>query len=239
MPTPFYERAGSLISPGDLLGPVVFTRAPKPLKVARKIPRSLPKSFKIQGELREILEVGKHEAHPEFDFDPAGEGEEILSRARMSRAVFLTWGSEVEDDERGGNLHRKDWLIAPIFPLPKPELEIRDARAGRMIQLAEVIRNGQSPRYFPLLPLPEEESRGFYVDFRKTSPVAATYFQSLPRQWRLAPVALNDFYHHLMWFFTRRRIFFSPVPCPNCRTSVDLGIVFQGQPIDAEAEVGE
>ena len=109
----FYERAGSFISPGDILGRLPYTRIPRPLRVTRKVPFSLPKKYTIQGQLREVFEVGRHTPEPDFNFEPPGE--EIISNGKMSKAIFLTWGSEVEDDERSGNLQKRDWLIAPIF----------------------------------------------------------------------------------------------------------------------------
>jgi len=56
----------------------------------------------------------------------------------MSGAVFLTWGSEVEDDERGGKLHKKHWLIAPAFSLGNlnNSLDSREPRG-----------NGQGPAH--------------------------------------------------------------------------------------------
>lgn len=231
----FYEKAGRLISPGDIFAKLPYIRVPKPLKVARKPRFTLPKKLKprIQGELREILEPGKHDPDPPFNFDSPGE--EILSNAKMSKAIFLTWGSEVESDERNKNLHRKDWLIAPLFPLAAFEgKEITDPRSGGTINLAEAIRAGKSAKYFPLQPFPDEESRGYYVDFRKLFPLVATHFSELPRQWRLAPAALNDFYSQLLWFFTRKKIFFGTIPCPSCGNQVDLGVTFEGQPIDGD-----
>lgn len=235
MAEPFYEKAGSLISPGDVFSPLPYIRVPKPLRVARKVRYSLPRTFKLQGELREILELGKHAPDPDFNFSPPGE--EILANAKMSMAVFLTWGSEVEDDQRRGKLHKKDWLIAPVFPLAGlEELKVVDARSGETFNMAEAARAGRSPRFFALRPFPGEESPGYYVDFRKICPLAANHFQDVPRQWRLAPAALNDFYHQLIWFLTRREIFFRPISCPNCGQSVDLGVVFEGQPTEPEDE---
>jgi hypothetical protein len=236
MPDAFYEKVGSLISPGDVFDALPYIRIPRPLKVSRKVAFSLPPRCKIQGELREILEVGKHHPVPQFDFDPKGQGEEVLSTGKISKAIFLTWGSEVEGDERSGKLHKKDWLIAPVFPLAGLEnFKTMDARTGEMIQVAEATRAGKSPKYFPLQAFPGEESGGsYYVDFRKISPLSATYFKGVPRRWRLAPVSLNDFYNQLMWFFTRQRIFFEPVRCIHCGTPVDLRVVFEGQPTDGE-----
>jgi hypothetical protein len=233
----FYDRAGQLLSPGDIFDRLPYIRLSKPLKVARKPRVTLPARLKqkITGELREIFEVGKHEPTPSFAFE--SKGEEILSNARMSKAIFLTWGSEVEHDERSSNLHRKDWLIAPVFPLnPLEGKQITDAHSGKTMDRADVIRAGKSPRYFPLQPLPDQDSHEYYVDFRKILPLAATHFQSLPRSWRLAPRALNDFYSQLLWFFTRKKLFFGPVECSSCGKPVDLGITFEGQPVGPENE---
>lgn len=232
----FYERTGPLISPGDLFDPLPYSRVPKPLRVARKVARTLPKSFNIQGELRELLELGKHDPNPPFNFGPPGE--ETLSRSQMARVIFLTWGSEVDSDKHDANLHKKHWLVAPVFPMDGLQVRTKDARTGETIQFAEAVRAGQSPRFFPLPPLPQEESIGSYVDFRKICPLAASYFEDHPRPWRLAPIALNDLYHHLIWFFTRKKIFFGPISCSNCHAPVDLGIVFEGQPTTAEEPDG-
>lgn len=235
MAEPFYEKAGSLISPGDIFHRLPYQRVPKPLRVARRIAYSLPKSSKIQGELRVILEVGKDTPKPDFDFDPPGE--EILSNAKMAKAIFLTWGSEVEDDERSGKLHKKDWLIAPVFPLsPLQEAKVVDPFTRGVITMADAIRAGKSPKFFPLSSLPNEGKEEYYVDFRKICPLAATHFQGIPRQWRLSRVALNDFYHQLIWFFTRKQIFFEPIKCTSCGAPVDLGLTFEGQAVEPEAD---
>src|SRR5579863_2639616 len=111
----FYDKAGSLISPGDIFDRLPYVRVPKPLRIARKFSGSLPKRVRVQGELREVFEYERDAVDPPANFDPPGE--DVLSNAKMAKAIFLTWGSEVEDDERGGSLHKKEWLIAPVFPL--------------------------------------------------------------------------------------------------------------------------
>jgi hypothetical protein len=179
MVPPFYERAGSLLSPGDIFETLPHIRVPSPIRIARKIRFTLPRRWKFDGELREILEVGKHHPDPEFDFDPRGDGEETLSIGKMSKAIFLTWGSEVEDDERSGKLHKKDWLIAPVFPLLGLQDKVIDTQTGETLSAA--ILAAKSPRYFPLKPFPGEAAPGYYVDFRKICPLAATHFQNLPR----------------------------------------------------------
>jgi len=233
----FYERVGSRLSPGDIFDTLPYTRVQKPLQVVRKTKVTLPNKLKdkVQGELREVFEVGKHIPDPPFDFEATGE--EILSHAKTARAIFLTWGSEVDADMSAGKLHKKDWLIAPLFSLKGLEgREVVDSRIGAKIDLAAATRAGKSPKYFPLPPFPDETSSGYYVDFRKIFPLAANHFQELPREWRLTPAALNDFYSQLLWFFTRKRLFFGPVVCASCGTPVDLGITFEGQPLDADPE---
>jgi hypothetical protein len=228
----FYEKTGKLISPGDIFEMLPYVRVPKPLRVARKI-RYTFKDGTVQGELREILEVGKHKPTPDFDFSPPGE--DVLSNGKMSRAIFLTYGSEVEGDERGGNLHKKEWLIAPVFSLSVFEGKtLADPITGDIINLVDAVRDRKSPKYFPLEPLPGQDSLGYYVDFRRICALAATHFQEAARPWRLGQVALNEFYHQLIWFFTRREIFFQPIQCNKCGARVDLNIVFEGQPVDPE-----
>lgn len=231
MSEPFYENAGSLLSPGDLFDSLPYIRVPKPIKVARKPAHTLPKGFQGRvGEIRELFEVGKDRPNPPFKFEAPGE--EILVTAKLARAVFLTWGSEVEDDQRRGSLHKKDWLIAPAFPIA----ELKSIKApGTEIMMADIIRGGSSPRFFPLAAHPTTGEE-LYVDFRKICPLSANSFDGVQREWRLAGRALNDFYHHLIWFLTRKHIFFEPIRCGACGAEVDLGLVFEGQPVEPETE---
>lgn len=230
----FYVKVGKLISPGDIFERLPYVKVPKSIQVARKFPGSLPKNIRIRGELREIFEYGRDTVDPDFDFEPPGE--DALSKVKMAKAIFLTWGSEVEDDERSGNLHKKEWLIAPVFPLAELKgMAFKDAKTGQRIELAEAIRTGKSPKYFPLKPLPgDAQSDGYYADFKRMCPVTATQFSAAPRTWRLSAAALNDFYHQLIWFFTRREIFFRAIQCRTCGSTVDLGIVFEGQALEPE-----
>jgi len=235
MAEPFYDKTGSLMSPGDIFDKLPYHRVPKPLTVARRPRFTLPKSFRIRGELREVFELGKHTPDPDFHFEPPGE--DILSNGKVAKAIFLTWGSEVEDDERGGKLHKKDWLIAPLFPLsPLEGHKVEDPSTGGLIKISDAIRAGKSPKFFHLLPIPDEGAEEYYVDFRKICPLAATFFQDTPRRWRLSGLALNDFYHQLIWFFTRKRIFFQPVQCKKCGSPVDLGVTFEGQAVNPPPE---
>jgi hypothetical protein len=235
MPPAFYEKAGARLSPGDIFQSLPIARLPKPLRVVRKVKITLPPKIKsaVRGDLREIFEVGKDVPNPGYNFDSPGE--ETVSYSRISMAIFLTWGSEVDSDVIAGKLNKKDWLIAPLYPLGAFDGKaLSDPRTGSKVDLGQVIREGKSPKYFPLPSFPNDNSSGYYVDFRKIFPLAASYFEGLQPIWRLAPMALNDFYSQLLWFFTRKKIFFGPVPCEKCGAQVDLGVTFEGQRIEGE-----
>jgi hypothetical protein len=230
MPDFFYEKPGSLLSPGDIYRNLPYIRVMRPLRVARKPSQTLPKGFqgRVKGELREIFEAGEHILSPPISFAPPGE--EVLVNAKIAKAIFLTWGSEVEDDQRRGSLHKKDWLIAPVFPLA----DLKGTKVpSTEIYMVDAIVAGMSPRFFPLEALPGSDG-GDYVDFRKICSLSANYFEDSPREWRLGPKALNGFYHHLIWFFTRKKIFFEPLKCTKCGELVDLEIAFEGQPLEPD-----
>lgn len=103
----FYEKSGSLLSPGDLFDTLPYVRVHHPIAVARKPAHTLPKGFasRITGELREIFQVGKHEPHPPFHFHAPGE--EILVGAKTAGAIFLTWEARSRTISGGGHFTRK------------------------------------------------------------------------------------------------------------------------------------
>jgi hypothetical protein len=229
MSLPFYELCGSLISPGDILDKLPLVKLPASLKVARKWPYNPPSKYQVKGRLHEVLEIGK-----DLHLDASqleSTGEQILIPARAARAIFLTWGSEVEDDERSGRLERKDWLVAPVVPITDELRRQRVSATGESV--VDAIAGNKSPHFFFLPGLPDGLG-DHYVDLRRISPVAAVHIKKIDRQWRLSASALNDFYHQLIWFFTRKRIFFEPLRCSNCGLKVDLNVIFEGQPLNPE-----
>lgn len=226
----FYEPCGSLISPGDVLDRLPPVKLPTPLRIARRWSYNLPPKFRVQGELHDVLEIGKN-VNLE-DSKIGGAGENVLVSTKATRVIFLTWGSEVEDDERSGKVERKDWLVAPIGLITDEHRRQRIAETNET--MADVIAGNKSPRFFYLEGLPDEVSSECYVDFRKICPVAAAHVRKIERKWRLSSPALNDFYHQLMWFFTRQKKFFGPLNCAACGARVDLDIIFEGQPVDPE-----
>jgi hypothetical protein len=229
MSLPFYEQCGSLISPGDVLDKLPPVKLPATLKVAKKWSYNLPPKYQVKGGLHEVLEIGK-----DIDLNASqleSTGEQILIPTKAAKAIFLTWGSEVEDDERSGRLDRKDWLIAPIVPITD---ELRRQKISATSEnVVDAIAGNKSPHFFYLPSFPES-SGDHYIDFRKICPVAAVHVRKVDRQWRLSASSLNDFYHQLIWFFTRKKIFFEPLKCGGCGADVDLNVIFEGQPLDPE-----
>jgi|ERR1700682_5517691 len=219
----FYERVDARFSPGDFLEDIPFSRTRHPLKVARKPNVQVPNIRAFTGELREIFEVGKHNPTPPFRFSPPGE--EALSNAKKTRALLLTWGSEIDSDLNSGKKNKKDWLVAPIFPLS--DLNGQFAQ-GTRIEMPKAIRSGAVAKFF-LVPSYPTDGQDYYVDFKRICYVAVPHIETQTRIWRFNGAAMNGFYHHLIWFFTRKKIFFEPPRCPRCGSTVDLNIVFESQ----------
>jgi len=226
----FYEPCGSLISPGDILDKLPPVKLPAVLRAARKWSYNLPPRYPVRGQLHEVLEIGKDLDAKASQLETSGE--QILVTAKAAKAIFLTWGSEVEDDERTGKVARKDWLIAPIIPI---SAEVRGQKVPATNEsMFDAIVGNKSPHFFYLPDIPGDNSGDHYIDFRKICPVAAGHVRKIDRKWRLSTPSLNDFYHQLMWFFTRQKIFFEPVKCGSCGADVDLNVIFEGQPVNPE-----
>jgi hypothetical protein len=192
MSSSFYDPCGSLISPGDILDKIPPVKLPATIKVARKWSQNLPAKYSVQGELHEVLELGKNLNSSDLRFDSTGE--QVLVHTKTTRVIFLTWGSEVEDDERAGKLHKKNWLIAPVVPIGA---ELRDHQTETGETIADAISGNKSPHFFYLPGLPNDDPNDYYVDLRKICPVAASHVQRIERKWRLSGPALNDFYQQL------------------------------------------
>jgi len=230
MSSSFHEPSGSLISPGDILDKLPPVKLPAALRVSRKWSYNLPPRYRVRGELHEVLEIGKDLDTKASQLE--GVGEQILVTAKAAKAIFLTWGSEVEDDERSGRIERKDWLIAPIVPITA---ELRRQKVPATNEsIVDAIVGNKSPHFFYLPDIPGDNSGDHYIDFRKMCPVAASHVRRIDRKWRLSAPSLNDFYHQLIWFFTRQRIFFEPLKCDSCGADVRLNVIFEGQPVNPE-----
>ncbi|HLW52947.1 MAG TPA: hypothetical protein VKW06_08890 [Candidatus Angelobacter sp.] len=202
-----------------------------------KIGFNVPKQY-TQREIREL--------HPVDPAQPAKEltdtkGADVASRARSSLAVFLTWGSDVDADltaladgrKPGGRV----WLAAPVNDLAQLQDEKKHVREdGTRLSDRDVVQMNANHNRFYLPPFPSDPAGhlGRYIDFKKIAPVGVQVFidGKSSRIAGLTEDALNDFFHHLCWHFTRAEIFFHPVRCIHCGELTPLDITFEGQKIE-------
>jgi hypothetical protein len=238
----FYARPTQLISPGDIFPEIPITVSVPPIKVARKSKYNPPAKFGPQ-DLRRIFKLPEEAAlvaNLRLSMRP---GEEALVTTRVGPAIFLSWGSQVEADERDlrdqSKPKNKSWLAAPIYKLNDvPEdAVLEDPDTRERINLRDVVRQNRSHNYFFLAPFPDrDESTEYYVDFRKICSVGIAFFLD-SKEKRVATLTgdtLNTLFSRLMWFFTRAEYFFQPIQCGNCGHSVSIDIRFEGQNFDAE-----
>jgi hypothetical protein len=97
---------------------------------------------------------------------------EIVSRGRMSFAMFLTWGSDVDADMKallsGKKPAGRVWLAAPIDNLEKLQAEQKYKQPdGTQLSDRDVVKMNANHNRFYLPPLPSdtEAHLGRYVDF--------------------------------------------------------------------------
>jgi hypothetical protein len=239
---PFYAHASPLISPGDIFPEIPISVSVPPLRVVRKSKFSPKAKFGPQ-DIRRIFTLPQDiEALTEPKLKTQV-GEETLTTTRVGLAMFLSWGSQVEADERDiarrGDPRRKGWLAAPVYRLQDiPETAVlEDPETHERILIRDVVRNNSSHNYFYLPPFPSSKSaEEYYVDFRKISSVGMAYFTSGKngRLVALTEESLNMLFSRLMWFFTRAEYFFQPVRCKTCGVNVPIDVRFEGQNLDAE-----
>jgi len=238
----FYAHPTDLISPGDVFPKIPVSISVPPLRIARKSKFSPPAKFGPQ-ELRRIYTIPEDSKQLADLRIEEKQGEETLVTTRVGPVLFLSWGSQVEGDERDimrkGKAQNKGWLGAPIYSLHDvPEqATIEDPDTHESIPIRAVIRDNASHNYFYLPPFPgTADGKEHYVDFRKISVVGVEFFRN-SRSSRLATLSeetLNLLFSRLMWFFTRAEYFFRPISCVNCGERVPIDIRFEGQNLDAE-----
>jgi hypothetical protein len=237
----FYAHQTELISPGDIYPELPFGVSIPPLRVARKSKLNPPKQFGPQ-DLRRLFVIPDEAANLKDLKLSRPEGEETLAYTRIGKGILLSWGSQVEADERDastGKVQRKAWLAAPIFKLQDiPENGIvRDPDTGEELKMRDIVRNNLSHNYFYLPPFPSTPSVDeHYADFRRITPIGMQFFtaEKINRIATLMPDSLNGLYSRLMWFFTRAELFYRPVRCGSCGTEIQLDVRFHGQNFDAE-----
>src|SRR5712664_3022761 len=95
----FYAHPTDLVSPGDIFLEIPIPISVPPLKVARKSKFNPPAKFGKQ-DLRRIYEIPR-EVHALPDLHHKSKiGEEMIVTTRVGPAIFLSWSSQVESDER-------------------------------------------------------------------------------------------------------------------------------------------
>lgn len=238
----FYAHPTALISPGDIFSEIPISLLVSPIRVARKSKFNPPAKFGPQ-DLRRIYTLPPDAGLLQDCQLKTTHGEQVLAETRVGPAIFLSFGCQVEADERDiadqKKVKHKSWLAAPIYRLQDiPESAvIRDVDTGEEVNIREVVRNNASHNYFYLPPFPNSDSGDErYVDFRRLQQIGIGFFLDT-KSTRIATLtmeSLNSLYSRLMWFFTRAEYFFRPIACPECGRSVALDIRFEGQNLEAE-----
>lgn len=240
--SPFWREPGEYISPGDVYPQVPVSYLVPPLRVIRRYSQNLKQKF--DKKLYTLHAFGEPDLT--HTLQQKG-GDETVSKSRLELGVLLSWGSEIAQDlksyEQRGKAGGKTWLAAPVFDLGElPDEKKRTAEeTGQLLSDRDVVRLNTSSHtfYLPSFPGDPPDHLGRYVEFRKICPVGIEFFtqSANDRIATLTPDAKNDMYHQLMWFLTRKELFFHPIACPNCGGEVPLDLEMEGQEVDEpEAE---
>src|SRR5208337_240138 len=116
----FYAHPTSLVSPGDIFPEIPISLVVPPLRVVRKS-KFTPKAKFGQQDLRRVFTLPVDSGNLGATTIATKSGEDTLANTRVGLALFLSWGSQVEADERevsrSGEPKRKAWLAAPIYSL--------------------------------------------------------------------------------------------------------------------------
>lgn len=238
---PFYAHPTPQVSPGDIFPEIPISASVHPLRILRKSKLNPPAKFGPQ-DLRRVFTIPDDQTLVQDLHLIGKQGEEAIVTTRMRPAMFLSWGSQVEADERDASQAKKTsgkaWLAAPIYSLGDiPEQAvIQDPETHEEINVRDVVRTNRSHNYFYLPPFPSSEGAEHYVDFRKIQPVAMSFFTATAsaRLVTLTEDSLNLLFSRLMWFFTRAEYFFQPLKCGNCGQMVAVDVRFEGQNLNAE-----
>jgi len=238
----FYARPTPLVSPGDIFPGIPTSGMYAPLRILRKSKLNPPRKFGPQDLRRVFIIPDEAGLVPDLRLETK-QGEEGIAATRVGPVVFLSWGSQVEADERDiATAQRpkgKVWLAAPVFSMmdiPEQAM-IEDPETHERINIRAVVRANQSHNYFYLPPLPTRETGGEqYVDFRKIQPIGISFFRDAKasRVATLTEESLNLLFSRLMWFFTRAEYFFRPIACGHCGEPVAITPHFEGQNLDAD-----
>ncbi|HXC34215.1 MAG TPA: hypothetical protein VNZ56_17190 [Verrucomicrobiae bacterium] len=237
---PFYAHPTEEISPGDIFPEIPFSVTLAPTKVARQSGWN-PPAGRGPAEFRRIFTLPRDQAELANSQLRTQQGEDVLANMRFGKALFVTWGSEVESTlrrvgEHAGRVGKRSWLAVPIFSLadiPEANTE-EDPDTHERVPLRQLIRSGKARDDFYLPPFPGQQEE-HYAELRKITSVGIQYFMDAraERSATLTPESLNAMYSHLLWSLTRAELFFRPVRC-ECGREVPIDIRFHGQNFDAE-----
>ena len=237
-----YARPTALLSPGDIFPEIPFSVGVAPLRVARRAGWN-PPANRGPADFRQIFTLPQDQAALTNSQLLATQGEETLANTRVGKALFLTWGSEVESTLRviqnQGRVGKRSWLAAPIYELAAiPETSTdEDPDTRERVPLRDLIRRGKARDAFYLPPFPGRPAHEeHYAELRKITSIGVQFFLDgmANRTATLTLDTLNEMYSQLLWSLTRAEFFFRPVRCANCGQDVPLDIRFHGQNFDAE-----
>lgn len=236
-----YAHPSALLSPGDIFLEIPFSVGIAPLKVARRSGWN-PPAGRGPADFRRIFTLPQDRADLQNNMLSAAQGEDALAHTRVTKALFLTWGSEVESTlrtiSRQGRIGNRTWLAAPIYALdqiPEASTEV-DPDSGERVPLRQLIRAGKARDAFYLPPFPGHPStEEHYAELRKITSIGVQYFLDgmATRLATLTVDTLNEMYSQLLWSLTRAELFFRPVRC-ECGRDVPIDVRFHGQNFDAE-----
>jgi hypothetical protein len=237
---PFYAHPTANISPGDIFPDIPFSIAVAPTRVARTHSYT-PRTGYGPAEFKRIYTL-PHDlpalSNPQLSTQ---QGEDMLANARFGKALFLSWGSEVDSTlraiDRSRRIGKRAWLAAPIYDLsaiPSGSTE-EDPETHEQVPFRDLIRQGKARDYFYLPQFPEQPPGEHYADLRKITPIGVQYFLEGQgaRIATLTEASLNEMFSQLMWSLTRAQLFFRPIHC-ECGRQVPIDIRFHGQNLDAE-----
>jgi hypothetical protein len=239
---PFYAHPTGYLSPGDVFPAIPFTTQIAPIKIARSAGYN-PPAGRGPADFRRIYTLPDDAEHCSNNRIETPEGEETLASTRVSKAIFLTWGSQVESTERriaapNGRIGKQGWLAAPVYNLNDIPAgsATEDPETHERVPLRDLIRQGRARDNFYLPPFPNNpEEHDHYVELRKITYIGVQFFRAAQpeRIVTLTMETLNELYSHLLWSLTRAELFFRPVVC-ECGRPVKIDTRFHGQNFDAE-----
>jgi hypothetical protein len=240
-----YARPTALLSPGDIFPEIPFSVGIAPLRVAKRHGWT-PPAGRGPAEFRRIYTLPQDQEQFAQLPNPSlstVQGEETLAHTRLTKALFLTWGSQVESAERNiertGRVGNRTWLAAPIYDLTSiPEVNTEeDPDTHEQVPLRDLIRRGKARDAFYLEPFPGRPAgEEHYAELRKITSIGVQYFLDA-KESRIVTLTLdtlNEMYSQLLWCLTRADLFFHPIRCAECGRDVPIDVRFHGQNFDAE-----